>query len=190
MFEYNKSKAPLICLLVGMAFLLLGFIAGDDAMEICVTIGIIVLIVALVLEAVNAANKKKSKKVSESLEKDPNAAAINNYRAAGKALEFPKVNLIVTPEAILSVSKTANIIPLKDIDRLYRTNVFNKQYSMDQQAISLDLKSGQRIYVAMSQRNNTAKAQAFNNALAAADKALKDSKLLSESVETVTGGNE
>lgn len=189
MFEFKKSKASLICLLIGMALLVLGFVSGSEsAMECFIVFGVIVLIVALSLEMVNSSNKKKHKILMEALEKDPNASAITNYRTTGQALEFPKVFLIVTPEAVLSVSKNVNIYLFKDIDRLYRCNMFNGQYSLTQQGISLDLKSGKREFVAVSMRNNKAMAKKFDEALSACQKAFGDFKLLEET--PAEGGNE
>ncbi|MBR6308554.1 MAG: hypothetical protein IKR39_08080 [Lachnospiraceae bacterium] len=148
MITAKKSKAWIVLIVLGVFFLLLGILVGDEALGVMMVLAIVCLVIGLIVMAVSSKNyKKKSAWIAEA-NADGTIDRINNSISNGSATYFKSLKLALTSTELVENSNTPFIIKYEDIANVYRSNIREGKYDYTYQYIRIDLKNGQTVYVA------------------------------------------
>ena len=153
MISAKKSKAGFVLIGLAVFFLLLGALMGSDGMIAMVIMAIIFAVIGVCLLVTASKNYKKKSAWIEQANRDGTIDRINNSVANGTATYYKKLKLILTSNEVVSDSPSEPvIIKYEDIAKAYRSNINGDKYDYNNQHICLDLKTGQRISVAVVTR--------------------------------------
>ena len=153
MITAKKSNAGFILIALAAVCLLFGAIAGSDAMIVMGIFAVVLLIIGICLAVTSSKNYKKKSEWIARTNVDGTVDRINNSIANGTATSYKSLKLILTSHEVVSDSPSEPvIIKYEDIAKVYRSNINGDQYDYNTQHICLDLKTGQRISVAVVNR--------------------------------------
>jgi len=152
MISAKKSKAGIVCIIVSVFLLFFGVLA-PAAMVVMFVFAVLLLIIGICSLVTSSRNFKKMTEWIAKNNVDGTIDRINNSITNGTATYYKKLKLILTSNELVSNSPSDPVIvKYEDISKAYRCNINGNQYDYNNQHICLDLKTGERIRVAIVTR--------------------------------------
>ncbi|MCR5722422.1 MAG: hypothetical protein K6G72_08775 [Lachnospiraceae bacterium] len=153
MITAKKSNAGIVCIIIAVILFLLGILSRNGLIVFWIAMSVLLIIAGISIMVTSSKNYKKKLEWIEKANADGTIDRINSSVANGTATYYNKLKLVLTPYEVVSDSPSEPVIvKYEDIAKAYRSNINGNQYDYNYQHICLDLKSGQRISVAVANR--------------------------------------
>jgi predicted membrane protein len=153
MITAKKSNAGIVCIIIAVILFLIGILSRNGLIVFWIAMSVLLVIAGVSVMVTSSKNYKKKLEWIERANADGTIDRINNSVANGTASYYNKLKLTLTPYEVVSDSPSEPIIiKYEDIAKAYRSNINGDQYDYNYQHICLDLKTGQRINVAVVPR--------------------------------------